>query len=87
LLQVTKTGLSTRDQHEVNASLCRAISGSHVRIDVKPIEVKGLRRVSAVIIDKLQAIAGPGIRPAIGRLDDDSMLAGTRSLAVFLGFA
>lgn len=57
------------------------------RIDVKPTLANGLRKVSAVMIDKPQAVARDRIGPTIGHLDDDSMLAVTRALAVFLGFA
>jgi len=56
------------------------------RIDVKPTADNGLRKVSAVMVDKPQTVARARIGPTIGRLDDDSMLAVTRALAVFLGF-
>jgi mRNA interferase MazF len=39
------------------------------------------------MVDKPQTVARARIGPTIGRLDDDSMLAVTRALAVFLGFA
>ena len=57
------------------------------RIDVKPTLANGLRKVSAVMVDKPQTVARARIGPTIGHLDDDSMLAVTRALAVFLGFA
>jgi mRNA interferase MazF len=57
------------------------------RIDVKPTAANGLRKVSAVMVDKPQTVARARIGPTIGQLDDDSMLAVTRAFAVFLGFA
>lgn len=57
------------------------------RIDVKPTSDNGLRKVSAVMVDKPQTVSRARIGSTIGRLDDDSMLAVTRALAVFLGFA
>ena len=57
------------------------------RIDVEPSDDNGLRKVSAVMVDKPQTVARARIGSTIGRLDDDSMLAVTRALAVFLGFA
>ena len=56
------------------------------RIDVEPSDGNGLRKISAVMVDKPQTVARTRIGSAIGRLDDDSMLAVTRALAVFLGF-
>ncbi len=57
------------------------------RVNVKPSTDNGLRKISAVMVDKPQTVARARIGPTIGRLDDDSMLAVTRALAVFLGFA
>jgi mRNA interferase MazF len=57
------------------------------RVNVKPPTDNGLRKISAVMVDKPQTVARARIGPTIGRLDDDSMLAVTRALAVFLGFA
>jgi mRNA interferase MazF len=39
------------------------------------------------MVDKPQTVARARIGSTIGRLDDESMLAVTRALAVFLGFA
>jgi mRNA interferase MazF len=44
-------------------------------------------RVSEVMVDKSHTVAREKIGKAIGRLDDESMLAINRALAVFLGFA
>ena len=57
------------------------------RIDVEPSDGNGLRKISAVMVDKPQTVARTRIGSTIGRLDDDSTLAVTRALAVFLGFA
>ena len=57
------------------------------RIEVKPTTTNGLRTVSQVMVDKPQTVARERIGKSIGRLDDESMLAVNRALAVFLGFA
>lgn len=57
------------------------------RIRVEPADDNGLRRTSEVMVDKIQTVARERIGKAIGRLDDESMLAVNRALAVFLGFA
>jgi mRNA interferase MazF len=57
------------------------------RVEVKPTTVNGLRKVSQVMVDKPQTVARERIGKSIGRLDDESMLAVNRALAVFLGFA
>ncbi|MDO8437419.1 MAG: type II toxin-antitoxin system PemK/MazF family toxin [Nitrosomonadaceae bacterium] len=57
------------------------------RIAVNPNELNGLVRPSQVMVDKPQSIAHEKIGAVIGRLDDETMLAVNRALAVFLGFA
>lgn len=57
------------------------------RIRVEPTDENGLRKTSEVMVDKPQTVAREKIGRTIGRLDDESMLAVTRALAVFLGFA
>ena len=57
------------------------------RIQVEPNADNGLRRTSAVMVDKPQTVAREKIGETIGHLDDESMLAVNRVLAVFLGFA
>lgn len=57
------------------------------RFDVAPNEENGLRTPSQVMIDKAQTIPCEKIGKTFGRLDDQSMLAVNRLLAVFLGFA
>jgi len=57
------------------------------RIAVSPSELNGLSKPSQVMVDKLQSIAREKIGTVIGHLDDETMLAVNRALAVFLGFA
>jgi len=57
------------------------------RIRVEPTWDNGLRKPSQVMVDKPQTIARLRIGRTIGRLDDDTLLAVHRALAVFLGFA
>jgi len=57
------------------------------RIRVEATSDNGLRRTSEVMVDKLQTVAREKIGSTIGHLDDESMLAINRALAVFLGFA
>ena len=57
------------------------------RIAVTPSELNGLSKPSQVMVDKPQSIARDKAGALIGRLDDESMLAVNRALAVFLGFA
>lgn len=57
------------------------------RIPVNPTEQNGLTKPSQVMVDKPQSIARNKVGSAFGRLDDETMLAVNRALAVFLGFA
>ena len=57
------------------------------RIPVKPTEQNGLTKPSQVMVDKPQSVARKKVGSVIGRLDDETMLAVNRALAVFLGFA
>jgi mRNA interferase MazF len=57
------------------------------RIPVAPDELNGLAKPSQVMVDKPQSIPREKIGSVIGRLDDETMLAVNRALAVFLGFA
>lgn len=58
-----------------------------LRITVLPTSENGLREPSQVMIDKAMSVKRERLRPSFGRLDDETMLAATRSLAVFLGIA
>ena len=58
-----------------------------LRPTVQPSDTNGLRKPSQVMIDKAMSVRRDRVGPAIGRLDDATLLAVTRSLAVFLGIA
>lgn len=57
------------------------------RILVDPTELNGLNKPSQVMVDKPQSITREKVGAVFGRLDDETMLAVNRALAVFLGFA
>lgn len=57
------------------------------RIAVAPTPKNGLAQPSQIMVDKAHTVARERIGGVIGRLDDDTMVAVTRALAVFLGFA
>jgi len=58
-----------------------------IRPTIQPTPQSGLRKASQVMVDKAMSVKRDGIGAMIGRLDDESLLAVTRSLAVFLGIA
>jgi mRNA interferase MazF len=57
------------------------------RIDIEPDASNGLRQPSQVMVDKIQSVPRSRIGPVFGLLDDTTMLAVDRSLAVFLAVA
>ncbi len=57
------------------------------RITVNPTPDNGLSKPSQVMVDKPQSIARDKIGAVAGHLDDATMLAVNRALAVFLGLA
>jgi len=57
------------------------------RIALNPNELNGLTRPSQIMVDYPQSISLEKVVTVIGHLDDESMLAVNRALAVFLGFA
>ena len=57
------------------------------RITLVPSAENGLRKPSDVMVDKTQSVPRDRIGAVIGRIDDESLLAVNRALAVFLGFA
>ena len=57
------------------------------RVAMEPDAANGLRKRSQVMVDKAQTVPREKIGETFGRLDDATMLAVTRALAVFLGFA
>ncbi|PKA43684.1 growth inhibitor PemK [Rhizobium sullae] len=58
-----------------------------IRPTVRPTSENGLRKPSQVMIDKAISVKRDKVGPPFGRLDDETMLSVTRSLAVFLGLA
>jgi mRNA interferase MazF len=58
-----------------------------IRIATSPTGGNGLAKPSQVMVDKPQSVAREKVGTVIGRLDDETMLAVNRALAVFLGFA
>lgn len=58
-----------------------------IRLDVEPRPENGLRKQSQVMVDKAMTVRRDKLGEPFGRLDDGTMVAVTRSLALFLGFA
>jgi mRNA interferase MazF len=57
------------------------------RVPIEPTPATGLKKSSQVMVDKTQTVARERICGVIGHVDDDTLLAVNRALAVFLGFA
>jgi len=57
------------------------------RITVQPNEINGLGKPSQIMVDKPQSVAREKVGEAFGRLDDESMVAVNRALAIFIGVA
>lgn len=57
------------------------------RIAIEPDPGNGLRKPSQIMVDKAQTVARDKVGNTFGRLDDETLLAVNRALAVFLGFA
>ena len=55
------------------------------RITIAPTAANGLRKVSQIMVDKTVTVRRDKIGDVFGQLDDDSMLAVTRAMALFLG--
>lgn len=58
-----------------------------MRPTVQPSPGNGLRKPSQIQIDKAVTVRREKIGETIGRLEDETMLAVTRALALFLGLA
>ena len=58
-----------------------------IRLAVEPGAENGLRKPSQVMIDKAMTVRRDRVGAPFGRLEDDTMVAVNRSLALFLGFA
>jgi Growth inhibitor len=55
------------------------------RITVTPSETNGLRRISQIMVDKAVTVRRDKVGEAFGQLDDDTLVAVTRAMALFLG--
>jgi mRNA interferase MazF len=58
-----------------------------IRVDVEPSPENGLRKRSQVMVDKAMTVKRDKLGEPFGRLEDGAMVAVTRSLALFFGFA
>ncbi|WP_029030183.1 type II toxin-antitoxin system PemK/MazF family toxin [Salinarimonas rosea] len=58
-----------------------------IRVTVQPTSANGLRKASQVMVDKPMSVKRGKVGPVIGRVDDETMVSVTRSLALFLGLA
>lgn len=56
-----------------------------LRVAVEPSAANGLAKRSQIMVDKPQTPARARVGPVFGRVDDATMLAVNRALAVFLG--
>ncbi|NMQ27658.1 type II toxin-antitoxin system PemK/MazF family toxin [Candidatus Accumulibacter phosphatis] len=57
------------------------------RVEIKPTAENGLKHLSQVMIDKIQTVPCEKVGDIFGHVDDKTMLAVNRALAVWLGFA
>ena len=58
-----------------------------IRLTIQPAAANGLHKPSQVMVDKAMSVKRDRLGQAFGRLDDETMLSVTRTLAVFLGIA
>ncbi len=58
-----------------------------LRVPIEPNERNGLTRSSQIMVDKPQTPLRGKLWPALGHLDDMTMVAVNRALALFLGLA
>ena len=58
-----------------------------VRLNIEPNSINSLRKTSQVMIDKIMTVKRDKLGEPFGHLDDESMVAVNRALALFLGFA
>ncbi|CAN7232061.1 type II toxin-antitoxin system PemK/MazF family toxin [Pararhizobium sp. LjRoot235] len=81
------------DQFDRNATVTvLLVSGTLVnapliRLTTEPTRENGLRKTSQVMIDKIMTVKRDRLGEAFGRIDDETMIAVNRSMALFLGFA
>ena len=58
-----------------------------IRITVQPTAGNGLCKTSQVMVDKVMSVKREKLDLPIGRLEDETMVSVTRSLALLLGIA
>lgn len=58
-----------------------------IRLTLEPSAANGLRQPSQIMIDKAISVRRERIGTVIGRADTETMMAVSRSLALFLGLA
>lgn len=58
-----------------------------VRLNIEPNLINSLRKTSQIMIDKIMTVKRDKLGEPFGHLDDESMVAVNRALALFLGFA
>lgn len=58
-----------------------------IRIRVEPSAKNGLQKPSQIMVDKTSTLPRTKISESFGRMEDETMLAVTRALTLFLGFA
>ncbi len=81
------------DQFNATASLTVAlittslVDAPLMRLTLEPTSENGLRKISQVMIDKVMTVRREKLGSPFGRLDNNTMLAINRGLALFLGFA
>jgi mRNA interferase MazF len=56
------------------------------RITITPTPTNGLRHLSQIMVDKAVTVRRDKVGDVFGQLDDDTMLAVTRAMALFFGF-
>ena len=61
--------------------------GPLFRIPVQPSASNSLSKHSQVMVDKPQSVAREKVGAVMGRLDDETMMAVNRALAIFIGVA
>lgn len=57
------------------------------RFSIEPNEENGLNKSSQVMVDKAYTVPREKLSESFGKLSDEKMIAITKSLALFLGFA
>jgi mRNA interferase MazF len=64
----------------------KLVAAPLIRLTVDPAPENGLRKRSQIMIDKAMTVRRDRLAEPFGRLDEETMIAVNRSLALFLGF-